>query len=856
MDDERRRPISKAYVSSLSARIELLESMLEEKGVFVPPATHPPVTRHETHTGSGDEIRIPTHEARRRSKSDASITNHHILSPPCSHEDFAMSENPMEDLVSIDVPHVETEPLHEEYLPSQKLDLKREDVMDQLLFLDEDYSCSQLPRTLRFFGPTANCHIYAELRNKYEIGESPEQIRRAERIIRSLTPKTHDYLMQNFWKHHNSILQVVDKAAFEADRGSENPKFYSSFLHVIMLALGWRFANKDRCDIARINLGNHESAIHREAKYMLETDLERPMGVSSVQALLLLGDLEYGVGRENTGWMYTGMANRLAFDIGLHIDCTNFGLSDQEFRLRRRVMKACVLYDTYWAVFFGRTTVIKSRDIGFEPSKAATSTIHSFGHSTCVLRDAQEIEEELHDQLFELMGLAGRIVKNLTRARPGRNLNRVASFTTYEAEKIASADVLALDEQLRDWYRRLPSHLTWGPDNIRTAPCGYFLLHEQYHAIVILLHRSREAQGSSLNIPTMLGDNQTNNATEPTHSVCTKAAIQFAQIVSQSKEKCDFRKMCWIGLQPIGVASTTLLGAIAQSKDEANRRIYLSSLEILSDVLRSMSRSYEPAAQMGNLIQAALTQLHFDIRNSRDNHVKSWEQDGSRGKDDREAQSKNIELFSSFLPNTERPCEIESRLASQSARPRLFSHTPLSPPYSQYPNGDHLNNMSSLISTFQDPPDSFLNLDSLYNMGANSIYPNHGISPSKYGSDNYLRVAPSAKGWGLHSLHAASQPNSDLDSPMADWIEESTTALRSAALSTGLSPEIDTKSLSGYKREDSASLGWMNSEKGASALAPTSPKESVQSSDKTRLSHTSSDVAVPPRKYELDYLSL
>jgi hypothetical protein len=49
---------------------------------------------------------------------------------------------------------------------------------------------------------------------------------------------------------------------------------------------------------------------------MLDHELERPGGIPSVVALLLLGDLECGVGRDNLGWLYGGMAVRLAFDIG------------------------------------------------------------------------------------------------------------------------------------------------------------------------------------------------------------------------------------------------------------------------------------------------------------------------------------------------------------------------------------------------------------------------------------------------------------------------------------------------------------------------------------------------------------
>lgn len=47
-DDERRRPISRAYVYSLVERVALLERTLEEHGVKIPPANHPPEMRHRS----------------------------------------------------------------------------------------------------------------------------------------------------------------------------------------------------------------------------------------------------------------------------------------------------------------------------------------------------------------------------------------------------------------------------------------------------------------------------------------------------------------------------------------------------------------------------------------------------------------------------------------------------------------------------------------------------------------------------------------------------------------------------------------------------------------------------------------
>ncbi|KAI1291546.1 fungal-specific transcription factor domain-containing protein [Xylaria venustula] len=879
MDDERRRPISKAYVSSLSARIELLESMLEDKGVFIPPAIHPPATKNETQSASsGDDIRIPNLESRRRSSSDASQTSRHILSPPYSHEDLSMTHHVVEDPVNIDTPRLGKETIQKEYPSLKKPNLKQEDIMYQLLCPNGGLLYDQLPRTPGLFDHSADHNTYANTHRTYETRESPEQIRRAERIIRSLTPKTYDYLMQNFWRHQNSVFQVVDRADFEADRGSEAPKFYSSFLHVIMLALGWQFANKDSCDVARTNLGNHESSMHREAKSMLDMDLERPMGVSSVQSLLLLGDLEYGVGRENTGWMYIGMANRLALDMGLNVNCSNsrlLELPDQEIRVRRRVMKACVVYETYWALFLGRRANIERGEIDFNASET-TSPSHPYRHGTGTPTDTRSSEEEINDQLFELMRLASRIMESRTRL--SRSRNPTASFTT-ETAKHTSTDVSILDQQLQDWYQRLPNHLIWSPKNIRNAPFSYFLLHEQYQAVVILLHSSLEAQGLAYNneptsLPPSSPHNQTNNSTKSVPSACIEAAIQFAQIVSQSREKCDVGKRFCASLQPTRVAAVTLLAAIELSKDDADRRVYLSSLQVLLDAVRVMSLSYQPATRLGSLIQAGLARLRLGFSSSQIGNDNHWEKDTNHLYNDSKAQSKGTNMFSSFKSNRElydsdqfltdngRSSTIRPQTSFEYTRPRLPSHALPSPTSSQYPNGDH-SNIPNLGPIFPGSPESSMNVDSLYSIGTKSIYSNNSILPIRYGSDNFLRVAPSSKVWGLHSLHAASelkQPGQDIDSQMPDWVGESVTALSvpqfdnsNAALSTGLDSNFDTKSLSGYKREDSASLGWVNSERGTNALTPISLKDSVQNSDKE---HANSDVAAPPRNYELDFLSL
>jgi hypothetical protein len=121
-----------------------------------------------------------------------------------------------------------------------------------------------------------------------------EQARRAEKIIRSLPLQTYEYLMEMFWQFYNPVIHVLHQEAFEQDREAGRTQFYSGFLHVCVLAIGFRHADKQRPDIKKISLPQMESTLHREAKYMLDHELERPGGIPTVVAMLLLGDLECG----------------------------------------------------------------------------------------------------------------------------------------------------------------------------------------------------------------------------------------------------------------------------------------------------------------------------------------------------------------------------------------------------------------------------------------------------------------------------------------------------------------------------------------------------------------------------------
>ncbi|KAK3484670.1 fungal-specific transcription factor domain-containing protein [Neurospora hispaniola] len=613
-DDERRRPISKAYMSSLSSRITLLEKMLRERGVAPPPAVHPPKTRQEAKEMQEHEkhdVRFcEDFETPGPNQANSSMVADYPSPPKFSAEE--VQTDPIDDnKQTLKAPSYDST-LFPEFASPWKGDVRQ--------FLGVKSRFSVMSGRLQYFGFTASSHVHAQNTSQPSPPGTIDHASRVERVINILGPSTHDHLMSCFWGHYNPAVQVVDREIFELGRKSQNPRHYSVFLHITMLAAGYRFSERNREDLKRLMLGSWESTFHRESKSMLDAELERPGGIPSIQALLILADLEFAAGRDATGWLYSGMANRLAIDIGLHV---NVPVSDSEVLraeepLRRRVMTACVLFDRYWALLLGRSPSIRNRDIGIElglkprkgPAKSTASPTTPFDMVT-----SQSPEISLHQHLLELMSIAAKILEMQNQHEYTELL-----FANNKAGEEAYQRLFALDRKLQAWYRRLPDFLAWNPANVQAAPVGFFMLHQQFHTCMILLHRPWAIYGDED------GSNSTRSYGQSGGSLpgishhhrvavarrmCTQHAIRVARIFWHHRLRFDSRRLPIFAIQQAGTSAIALMAALANRTAELDQQSNLRYLQVLSAAIYDMCYIYQPAARMYRLLKSMLV----DIRN-------------------------------------------------------------------------------------------------------------------------------------------------------------------------------------------------------------------------------------------------
>lgn len=106
---------------------------------------------------------------------------------------------------------------------------------------------------------------------------------------------------------------------------------------------------------------------YNRAKDSLMMKLDVP-SLPSVQAYLLLGLYDIYNGRNNSGWMLTGMGLRMGFDIGFELNPKVLLLRSNEkvreftINVQSRIFWGCFITDRFVGLILGRPTILKETD--------------------------------------------------------------------------------------------------------------------------------------------------------------------------------------------------------------------------------------------------------------------------------------------------------------------------------------------------------------------------------------------------------------------------------------------------------------------------------------------------------------
>ncbi|KAF5555731.1 nitrogen assimilation transcription factor nit-4 [Fusarium mexicanum] len=135
-----------------------------------------------------------------------------------------------------------------------------------------------------------------------------------------VSEELRNHLLDLFWGWQNTWQYLVVKELFLEDLYiTHSGRYASPLLLSAVLALAARYSDRIELRTDPLDQNTAGNALAEQAKMILFYESQAPK-VTTVQATALLGLREIATDKEALGWMYCGMAARMAFNLGLHLD--------------------------------------------------------------------------------------------------------------------------------------------------------------------------------------------------------------------------------------------------------------------------------------------------------------------------------------------------------------------------------------------------------------------------------------------------------------------------------------------------------------------------------------------------------
>lgn len=174
-------------------------------------------------------------------------------------------------------------------------------------------------------------------------------------------------LLSLYWKTANSTFLLVYRPAFMRDLVNHG-SYFSRFLLNAIYYNACRHVSTQTCDRYATNIIVLSAQFHERFQTLLRDSFD-VSSITTVQALLVMSGALAGVGAErNAAWLYSGIAFRMIFDLGLHTTTSDSlsgsRASSEDLEIRRRL---------FWSAFGNYQISNLLLDIVLITEKSSTS---------------------------------------------------------------------------------------------------------------------------------------------------------------------------------------------------------------------------------------------------------------------------------------------------------------------------------------------------------------------------------------------------------------------------------------------------------------------------------------------------
>lgn len=333
---------------------------------------------------------------------------------------------------------------------------------------------------------------------------------------------------------------IINKTQFLEQYYFHNPTPPDKYLLFAITCVGTAIFSSEILDAQSFDIGPEQldeinNYLKDKAHQILNIVYKRPM-ISTVQSLMILSMfVSHDTDEEDTAhWLITGMAIRMAQDLGLHRDCSKWKIPDCEIELRKRLWYAAYLMDRWVAAELGRPVSIIDHEFDVElptPYELNSPSKHRDITPILILEAESSLKQKIpvysgFIYLITLSQIAGQVLVGFhsTRGKHNRENNQ---------------DLLnILESNLKNWKLSLPTELVLDLNVLRTdifyaqacvvnmaCDCVWILLYRSF-----IKHNKDRPENTGLAFKAL--------------SICTACAVNLIDIV-EAVEYHAFVSLPW-----------------------------------------------------------------------------------------------------------------------------------------------------------------------------------------------------------------------------------------------------------------------------------------------------------------------
>lgn len=259
-------------------------------------------------------------------------------------------------------------------------------------------------------------------------------------------------LLHVYWTWVSPMFMWVFRPAFIRDMATGGP-YYSEFLLTVICGHSAKYHDSTYADF-----------LLTRARRLLGTAIQQPSSIPTVQALLQLSARDLAAGSISQAWVYSGIAFRMASDLGLqHSNGDIKGLGPVDIEARRRLFWGCYFWDKATSLYAGRLPAVTEL---LDPSSLDlldTSTDHD---AWTPYRDTAGDPLAQFDVYPHNQNNAVSCFVNSCRLAIIINDIVVQLYSKRSNRGMAEASLHDIKSRLELWRAESPAHLRYDVDNL------------------------------------------------------------------------------------------------------------------------------------------------------------------------------------------------------------------------------------------------------------------------------------------------------------------------------------------------------------------------------------------------------